>query len=130
MTASRVEDYGLEENMIAIGDKLNRVFIPITGTIDVINVDGDALSRIEAGDFYISRALLKGTDSPVTLRSGDYCKALILDAQDLLAFTDKNPAAANQIEHLIEQRENELARQGGVVTSLDLSEFQRGDRSA
>ncbi len=130
VTASRVEDYGFEENMIAIGEKLNRVFIPILGSIDVISATGDILSSIEAGDFYISRALLKGTDSPVTLRSGAHCKAIVLDGQDLLAFTDKNPMAANQIEHLIEQRENELARQGGVVTNLDLSEFQRSDRSA
>ena len=130
MTSSRVEDYGFEENMIVIGDKLNRVFVPIMGSIDVINSAGDIISKIETGDFYISRALLKGTDSPVTLRSGKYCKAIVLDAKNLLDFTDKNPAAADQIEHLIEQRENELKRQGGVVTNFDLSAFQIGDRSA
>ena len=129
VSASCVEDYGYEENMISIGDKLNRVFVPIAGSIDVINAAGDTLSRIESGDFYMSRALLKGTDSPVTIRSGEHCKAIMLSAQDLLTFTDKNPAAADQIENLIEPRENELARSGGGVTSLDLSDFQRENRS-
>jgi len=91
VTSSRVEDYGFEENMIVIGDKLNRVFVPIMGSIDVINSAGDIISKIETGDFYISRALLKGTDSPVTLRSGKYCKAIVLDAKNLMDFTDKNP---------------------------------------
>ena len=130
VTLSRVEDYGLEEDMITIGDKLTHIFVPISGSIDVIDGAGDILSRIEVGDFYISRALLKGTDSPVTLRSGKHCKAIILDAKNLLAFTDKNPAAADQIEHLIEQRENELARTGSSITSLDLSAFKQEGRSA
>lgn len=130
VTNTRVEDYGFEEDMITTREKLNRVFIPISGSITVVNGAGDTLSTIEAGDFYISRALLKGTDSPVTLRSSSHCKTIVLNSQDLLTFTDKNPIAASQIEHLIEQRENELARNGSDITSLDLSGFQREDRSA
>jgi len=106
------------------------VFIPIKGSIEVVSAAGDTLSRVEEGDFFISRALLKGTDSPVMLRSGSHCKAIVVDAKDLLAFTDKNPAAANQIEDLIEQRENELARHGAAANTLDLSIYQNGNRSA
>ena len=130
VSLSRVADYGLEENMITIGDKLTHIFVPISGSINVIDGAGDILSSIEVGDFYISRALLKSTDSPVTLRSGKHCKAIILEGKNLLVFIDKNPAAADQIENLIEQRENELARTGSSITSLDLSAFKQEGRSA
>ena len=58
-----------------------------------------------------------------------HCKTIVLNARDLVSLTGKNPIVTSQIEHLIEQRENELASNRSDITTLGLSVFQCENRS-
>ena len=90
------------------GDKFEFIYIPIEGSLSLLSPHGEVIQTLNDGDFYVSRAFLTGSESRVTLRSDEDCRALKIQFQDLLDYTDQNPVLAGRLEQYIEQTEDSL----------------------
>ena len=84
------------------GDKFEFIYIPIEGSLSLLSPHGEVIQTLNDGDFYVSRAFLTGSESRVTLRSDEDCRALKIQFQDLLDYTDQNPVLAGRLEQYIE----------------------------
>lgn len=109
--ASDIVSFGFEETLMAAGDKFASIYIPIEGSLSILDPHGKIIQTLTEGDFYVSRAFLTGSESRVTLRSNEECLTLALHFQDLLNYTDKNPILAGRLENYIEQIEDSLRGQ-------------------
>ena len=103
-----IVSFGYEEILMHAGDKFDSIYIPIEGSLSLLGPDDDVIQTLSDGDFYVSRAYLTGSESRVTLRSNEECRVLKIHFQDLLNYTDKNPALAERLENYIEQMEDAL----------------------
>lgn len=108
---SKIVSFGLEETLMSAGQKFEHIYIPIEGGLSLLDAQGEVIQPLTEGDFYVSRAFLTGSESRVSLRSNDDCRALQIGFQDLLDYTDKNPALAGRLEQYIEQIEDKLRGQ-------------------
>lgn len=114
--ATHIVDFGLQEAVILAGDKFDHIYIPIEGSLSLLSPHGELIQSIEDGEFYVSRAYLTGSDSRVTLRSDEHCRALKIHFQDLLNYTDQNPVLAGRLEQYIEQTDASLRSQNIDLT--------------
>lgn len=119
--AAEIVSFGLEETLMKVGEKFDLIYIPIEGSLSLIAPEGDIIQTLEDGDFYVSRAFLTGSESRLTLRSNQECRALKIKFQDLLNYTDKNPYLAERLEQYIEQMEDSLR---GRVVNIGLSDLR------
>lgn len=102
---------------MSVGDKFEHIYIPIEGGLSLLDAQGEVIQPLSEGDFYVSRAFLTGSESRVSLRFNQECRALQIRFQDLLDYTDKNPVLAGRLEQYIEQMEDKLR---GQNTSLNI----------
>ena len=109
--ASEVVSFGFKETIMSVGDKFDSIYIPVEGSLSLLDTQGNNLHTFSDGDFYVSRAFLSGSESHVILRSDEDCLALQIHFQDLLDYTDKNPVLASRLEQYIEQMEDVLKAQ-------------------
>ena len=109
--ASEIVSFGFEETLMSVGDKFDYIYIPIEGSLSLLDPHNGVLQTLNDGDFFVSRAFLTGSESRVRLRSDAECLALKIHFQDLLDYTDKNPALAGRLEQYIEQMEDILKTQ-------------------
>jgi small-conductance mechanosensitive channel len=109
--AVNVVSFGFEEILMAAEDKFDSIYIPIEGSLSLIDPHGKIIQSFSDGEFYVARAFLTGTESRLTLRSNEDCKALQIHFQPLLEYTDKNPALASRLEQYIEHMEDSLRSQ-------------------
>jgi len=121
VSASTQARFGRHETMMNAGEKFTHIYIPIEGSLSLIDLKGSVVQSIGIGDFFVSRAFLSGAESPITLRSDESCRALRLPFQDLLAYTDKNPVLAGRLELYIEQMEDALR---GRAQYSDVGDFK------
>ena len=106
-----IVSYGFEEILMSAGDKFKAIYIPIEGSLSLLDPHGELIQTLREDEFYVSRAFLTGSESRVNLRSDEDCRALKISFQDLLKYTDKNPAIAGRLEQYIEQMEDLLRGQ-------------------
>lgn len=109
--ATELVNFGFHETILSAGEKFDSLFIPIEGSMSLIDPHGKVIKPLSDGDFYVSRAFLSGAESRLNLRSNEECRALRINFQDLLDYTDKNPALAERLEKYIEQMEDSLRSQ-------------------
>ena len=107
-TATNIVNFGYQETIMLAGDKFEFIYIPIEGSLSLLSPHGEVIQTLNDGDFYVSRAFLTGSESRVTLRSDEDCRALKIQFQDLLDYTDQNPVLAGRLEQYIEQTEDSL----------------------
>ena len=101
-TATNIVNFGYQETIMLAGDKFEFIYIPIEGSLSLLSPHGEVIQTLNDGDFYVSRAFLTGSESRVTLRSDEDCRALKIQFQDLLDYTDQNPVLAGRLEQYIE----------------------------
>lgn len=118
---AEIISFGLNEILMTVGDKFDAIYIPIEGSLSLLGPSNEIIQSLKEGDFYVSRAFLTGSESRVTLRSDDDCRALKIRFQDLLNYTDKNPFLAGRLEQYIEQMEDTLR---GRVVDIGLSNLR------
>ncbi|MEP6343258.1 MAG: mechanosensitive ion channel domain-containing protein [Maricaulaceae bacterium] len=106
-----IVSYGFEEVLMSAGDKFKAIYIPIEGSLSLLDPHGELIQTLREDEFYVSRAFLTGSESRVNLRSDEDCRTLKINFQDLLKYTDKNPAIAERLEQYIEQMEDLLRGQ-------------------
>lgn len=119
--AAEIVSFGLEETLMSVGDKFHSIYIPIEGSLSLLDPHGEIIQSFKNGDFYVSRAFLTGSESRVTLRSDFDCRALKVKFQDLLDYTDKNPFLAGRLEQYIEQMEDSLR---GRIVNIGLNDLR------
>lgn len=120
VTATNIVNFGYQETLMLAGDKFEYIYIPIEGSLSLLSPHGGVIQTLKDGDFYVSRSFLTGSESRVTLRSDDDCRALQIQFQDLLEYTDQNPALAGRLEQYIEQTEDSLR---GHNIDLNIKKF-------
>lgn len=119
--AIEIVSFGLAETLMTVGDKFDAIYIPIEGTLNLLDTKGNIIQSLQDGEFYVSRAFLTGSECRVTLRSGQECRALKIKFQDLLNYTDQNPFLAGRLEQYIEQMEESMRGRLVNVGITDLS---------
>jgi len=128
--AERVElvSFGYNETLISIGNKFECIYIPVEGGLSLLDSEGAVIQTFENGEFYLSRAFLTGSEARIGLKSNQDCLALKIHFQDLLDYSDKNPALAGRLEQYIEQMEDLLRGQNVDVNVSNLALHQVAPR--
>jgi len=122
--ASEIVNFGYNEIMMAAGSRFDHIYIPIDGSLSLLNGQGEIIQTLSDGDFYVSRMFLTGSESRVDLRSNDQCRVLAIKFHDLLNYTDLNPVLAGRLEQYIEQMEDLLLRKNVDLSINNLNVYQ------
>ena len=124
--AAEIENFGYHEVLMSAGEKFDRIYIPVEGSLSLIDTHGQVIKSLSDGDFYVSRTFLTGSESRISLRSDEDCRALVIQFQDLLDYTDKNPGLAGRLEQYIEHMEDTLRGQNVDLNVHNLRLHQSG----
>lgn len=100
--------FGAKEIIMSAGQKFDRIYIPVEGSLSLVDLDDTIIQTIENGDFFVSRTFLSGAECPIAVRADQSCTALSIPSQDLLAYIDQNPKLATRLETYIEHMEDSL----------------------
>ena len=108
VAAARYEVYDEGETLLAVGDPFDRLFLVTEGTLAVTLGHGDdapVVQEVEAGELFVSRALLSSGPSPVTISADGETSVISLGAATVLGFLNANPSLARDLEAVIDVTE-------------------------
>jgi len=58
--ASKIVSFGYQETMMSVGDKFDVIYIPIAGSLSIMDTNGGVAQTLTNRNFYVSRAFLTG----------------------------------------------------------------------
>ncbi|WP_131118743.1 cyclic nucleotide-gated ion channel [Lichenihabitans psoromatis] len=90
------------------GEDARSMFLIASGEVEVELPNGPV--RLGEGHFFGERALLENSKRSATVRATETTRLLVLEASDLRVMMDRNPAIAQRIRGVAEQRQADNAK--------------------